>query len=116
MHAPPCLLAGQTAHTCATITYDCVVSLHLCLHRSSLPQATGELKVSDKYPCMSVGAAPPPPSPSPSAGSELWAKPMSDGKRVAVLLLNNGAGPANLTFSSKQVREWSGAVQHGVER
>lgn len=65
---------------------------------------SGEIVVKMGGHCITVGETPPPgpsPSPSPAAtGSELWAKRLSDGKRIAVLLLNlNATAAADLTVS-----------------
>jgi hypothetical protein len=78
--------------------------------------ATGQLQIaSPAGHCLSVGAAPPP-APAPSGtGSKYWVKPMSDGKRTAVLLLNLGdnnatdltvsAAQLNLSYSSMAIRD-----------
>jgi len=69
------------------------------------------------HPCVGVGAynPPGPPPPPAAAGSELWVKPLSDGKRIAVLLLNLddnnstdlgfNAAMLNASFSAMAVRD-----------
>jgi hypothetical protein len=45
--------------------------------------------ISKEQGCLTAGRTGPTPSPPPTGtGSELWAKPMSDGNRIAVLMLN----------------------------
>ena len=76
-------------------------------------RGTGEIVVHnvDGGSCVAVGGAPGPrpgpgpgPGPSPVAGSELWAKRLSDGKRIAVLLLNlNDTAAVDLTLSFAQL-------------
>ena len=68
-------------------------------------KSTGEIVVHEDGHCVAVGVAPnprPSPSPAPKTGSELWAKRLSDGKRIAVLLLNlndTAAVDLNLSFA-----------------
>lgn len=60
--------------------------------------ATGEIKVDGK--CLGVGSTPEP----PTVNSELWVKPLSDGKRTAVLLLNlNDENATDLSFSASMI-------------
>ena len=71
----------------------------------SVPPAgtAGPITSKDHGRCLSTGTAPspsPPSPPPPGAGSEVWAKPLADGKRVAVLLLNvDDATPARLSVA-----------------
>jgi hypothetical protein len=71
--------------------------------------ATGQLQISEPANhCLGVGVPPPGPAPPgpapPSTGGEFWVKPMSDGKRVAVLHLNlNDNNATDLTVSAAQM-------------
>jgi hypothetical protein len=67
--------------------------------------SSGEIKSKDGDRCLAVGALPnPSPPPSAVGEDELWAKPLSDGKRIAVLLLNgNDTHARDLTVSFEQL-------------
>ena len=59
---------------------------------------------------------PPPGPPVPSTGSEVWAKPMSDDRRVAVLLLNlHDENSSSLTVTAEMLNlSYSAMAIHDV--
>merc|ERR1712224_57613 len=64
---------------------------------------TSEIIVQAGGHCLSTGN-PSPPKPPSTSNSEVWLKPLSDGKRLAVALLNlNGTAKANITVSAAQL-------------
>lgn len=62
---------------------------------------SGEIVLKSGGRCVAVGSLPSPaPPPTQSGENELWAKPLSDGKRLAVLMLNgNDTVARDLTVS-----------------
>lgn len=90
-------------------TFDCAAMGSASNGQFEYQEADGQIKARDSSLCITTvsspgpGPGPSPPQP-PSGGSEVWSKPLNDGKRVAVLLLNgDGASAMDLTVSWAQL-------------